>query len=890
MTDLFNAVAAGATVVTANNRLARILHEAYDQAQLRAGRGAWPSADILPWQAWLVRCWTELSQASPLNLPLLLSEAQEQFLWQRLIAEASGDALTLISLPATSSQAAAAWEALHDFKLAIAPAEWDRSPDTATFQAWAERFLTACRQAEWLSPSELAGALREPIMRRSLPVPAQVLLVGFQAFTPQQADLVAALRAAGTEVEEAPAPAVPEPRSALVAGYTDADEEMRAAAQWARELLSQGESGLIGVVVADLAARRASLERIFGDILQPQAILPGAGRESAAFNLSLGPALAAQPMIRAALLLLRAGFEPQAFSAASELLRSPYCGHAEQEWMARGQLEVELRRRGEAVVSLAAIVTQASRAGTRCPTLAAALRALGDVAARQPRRQAPRQWAQAFAQLLSAGRWPGERGLDSSEYQTARAWQELLEEFSRLDLVAHPMEATAALAALQQLAAARVFQPESPAARVQILGLLESSGLEFAHLWVMGLQDGAWPPAARPLPFLPLRAQIEAGVPHASARQEWEFARAAQARLLAAAPRVVLSYPRQEGELMLRPSPLLADLPRARPDDWASAGAAYSRRLVNTGELETFADEAGPPADAEQEHPGGTAVLRDQAACPFRAFAHWRLGAQGLEPPPTSLDGRARGQLVHACLNRFWQALRRGHEEEPIELPPAEQVAERLGAAVAAVLEAAPWPPLRQPRFADAERRRLIRLLCDWIEACERPRFPLRVAEHEGGHIRQVAGLRLRVRVDRIDRLADGQEIVLDYKTGDVSLGAWQGERPDEPQLPLYAAFAEPPPAAAVYAQLKPGKLGFSGAAASDGLVAGVKAAKLGWTEQLAAWRAALERLAQDFLAGVARVDPKQAATCAGCDTMPLCRITEFGKPLATSEAEATEE
>ena len=73
-----------------------------------------------------------------------------------------------------------------------------------------------------------------------------------------------------------------------------------------------------------------------------------------------------------------------------------------------------------------------------------------------------------------------------------------------------------ALARLRRLAAQTLFQPEAPDAPVQILGVLESAGMSFDHLWVMGLSDEAWPIHPRPNPFLPLEAQRQARVPEAS--------------------------------------------------------------------------------------------------------------------------------------------------------------------------------------------------------------------------------------------------------------------------------------------------------------------------------------------------------------------------------------
>ena len=129
-----------------------------------------------------------------------------------------------------------------------------------------------------------------------------------------------------------------------------------------------------------------------------------------------------------------------------------------------------------------------------------------------------------------------------------------------------------AVARVRRMAEDTAFQPESPDVPVQILGVLESAGCEFDHLWVMGLSVEAWPLAARPNPFLPLALQREAGIPESSAEASLELDRRITQGWLAAAREVVLSHPSREADRELEPSPLIAaiaegalDLPAYTP-------------------------------------------------------------------------------------------------------------------------------------------------------------------------------------------------------------------------------------------------------------------------------------------------------------------------------------
>src|SRR5258706_16458984 len=96
-------------------------------------------------------------------------------------------------------------------------------------------------------------------------------------------------------------------------------------------------------------------------------------------------------------------------------------------------------------------------------------------------------------------------------------------------------------------------------------------------------------------------------------------------------------------------------------------------------------------------------------------------------------------------------------------------------------------------RFAELERKRLARLGHEWFEKVEKQRPPFSVVSTEEKRPIVFSGVTFDARIDRMDRLESGGHAIVDYKTGGGNLTAkrWQGERPDEPQLPLYAVSAK---------------------------------------------------------------------------------------------------
>ena len=212
-------------------------------------------------------------------------------------------------------------------------------------------------------------------------------------------------------------------------------------------------------------------------------------------------------------------------------------------------------------------------------------------------------------------------------------------------------------------------------------------------------------------------------------------------------------------------------------------------------------------------------MIADHAACPFRAFAVHRLDAEGIEAPHAGLDARERGTLVHRVLAAVWGELKTRQALEATT--PAALDAILGNAADEAIARARrDRPTVLAGRFAGIEKSRLMRLARDWL-ALERGRGDFTVIASEDKRALEIGGLKLNVRLDRVDETAGGQRIVIDYKTGESKLASMLGARPEQPQLPLYLTASEPDAAAVAFAQVRAGDMKFVGLARADGSAAG---------------------------------------------------------------------
>ncbi len=852
--EQFRAIEAGATVVTASRRLARVLRRQFDLRQRAQGRAVWRTSDILPLDAFLSRAWRDwILSGAQADVPALLDSLQEQYLWEQVIRDSPhGD--TLLRIPETALQAMDAWKLVWAYRLLV-DGRFEASEDWSAFAAWSRTFEKRCRSNNWIEQARLGDFVAEKIQSGEIPRKPLLYRAGFDDLTPQQSDFFDATG----EWLELPAAACVSHQERWK--FQDNTAELRAAAIWARSRLEENPHARIGIIVPNLTGLRRKVERIFQETLHPG----DQNGRTRSFHLSLGPALAEYPLLNAALLMLEFALGPLPLPRAGMLLRSAFLGAAETECAGRALLDAQLRRKGLWDVTTAHLAGYCAA----CPLLERALRRIGKLRRNLPEKQLPSAWSRDFSELLEAFGWPGDRTLNSREHQIVEAWLGLLSGLAALDLAAPAITFSEALSRLQDLAAVTPFQVENEDAPVEIMGVLEASGLRFDHLWMTGLHDQALPAAASPNPFIPISMQRERGLPHASAEQQLTFASLLIDRLLSSAPDVLLSYPETEGDQVFLPSPLVPGLAwQAHP---SPAGASdWIVRIRANVPIEELGDEIAPPLAPDSMQPGGASLFKDVAACQFRAFGKHRLGARELDDTSLGLSYKDRGGTVHKALELILAEL--GSHERLMGLAPAE-VQDLISRSVASAVDR-----LSQGIGRKLEKSRLQALLTEWLEI-EKSRAPFTVLKPEEERFVTIGGVQVRTRVDRIDELTGGGEIILDYKTGQIKSTAWDTGRPDEPQLPLYCATSPRPISGAAFAVIRTGELAFRGITENHATLPGMKKMQIeqpaSFAEQVNEWRRVLERLAAEYCEGHAAVDPKPGA-CEYCGLTALCRIREL--------------
>ena len=875
-------------MVAASERAARALQNQFHRSRRAQGLSAWPAPAIVHWKTFLRTAWQDY--ALPTESRLVLDPLQEQSLWASLIGSAETVA-TVLEGPRNRMASLAI--SAHNLLCSYAPQYLRRSArsswehDAASFSSWLAAFDDACRSGNLISPARIP--LEIAALLENATAPRQpLLLVGFDRILPTQRRLFDAWGRWQQAAQPSPA------TDLNFYSAADTQSELAACARWCQQQLASNPAVNLLVITQDLATRRGEMERAFLNIGDSFGGTP-------LFEFSLGIPLSQVALARGAALVLRWLAASITENELDWLLSTGQLAASAEESIALSTYVRKLRDRSleRPRWSIDAFLSQPMRSQLPAAFATRITRAQNWLKQNDQRAKPPLEWAELAAQLLQAAGWPGHRPLASAEFQASVRFERALESCAALGFDGRRLRWSQFLNVLAQALDQTLFAPESRYAPIQITGPSESAGLSADAIWFMGASESAWPASGSVHALLPLDVQRTASMPHATPQLDWELSRAITARLQASAPSLCFSYARQSDNAETRSSRMIENLAgkaRDLPDE-------LKQRAIPDPLTVPFDDDSRvpfPPGKVE----GGATVLTQQSQCAFKAFATARLGASHWNPAQPSLTPSQRGNLLHAVLHAIWGGPPAGLaslSELTALVDVAGFVQTHVEQALAQKLPTSVRERMPQ-RYLELEAIRLTRLISEWL-AYEATRVHFEVHSTEAKRPIIVGSLTFDLRLDRLDRLSDGTLLVIDYKTGNVSPSSWELPRPDDVQLPLYAGFALEPDdllGGLVFAKVRSGKeqcfTGFVGDARATlkaDLGSATSLVKYPFTaEQLDAWKEEIEKLADDFLAGRADVNPSDYPnTCEYCGLQALCRIAENRELLETeSEQEAADE
>ena len=870
--------------LTVNARLARWLLLEHDEQKRKAGENAWQTPPILPLSSWLRNVWLASWPEK-----YLLSELQCEKIWEEIINQDSAR-LDLLHLQGVASQTSKAFSLLHEYRLPRDKKLYEQTDESKAFLRWIRQFESRLSSA--LAPCMLMDAVRNSMQEGEILIPHSLRIRGFEEQSPQLKYFLNFLREKGTRVDflsPVPSPEILAQRmeklndkNVNVEEYENRQGEAEACACWVRSIFQPGKR--IGIVVPELEKYRTLLKRELAAELVPETIF-SLDEEDLPFNISLAPPLSQEPMIKLALNLLSVKTSNVPVSTFLSIIQSPFFGFAFPPTREISDLERNLRTKRVLSIPL-------DRFHSICgsvPQVDQLVESLKSWTLNNSKLM-PEKWAKELSDFLKTTGWPGKvaPGTDkqsvlSKRHQGFEAWKDCLNQLCSLNQILGPINRLEVLNHLTHITRSKPFQSKTPEHSIQVIGLLESSGMQFDYLWVMGCHHEALPAHPEPNPFIPYEIRNKYSIPRSNPQRELKFTEQSLTRLLMAAPDVHFSYPLHEGDMDLEMSPLLKRFPQDKKAPYLSNRIKDQVRAMN--QLEKFTEPAFlQVTDSEKNQYGtqgissGYALLKDQVDCPFRAFARHRLNSQRTPVAEIDFDNLDRGNLIHKALELFWDKTRNRKNLSNLSHGILEK---RIEECVQEALKLCSQRTTGQTQFNKLEIERNVRLIHDWLLNIERERPDFQVLHNEEDVSINLCGIKLSLRIDRIDEIPGKGLLLIDYKTGrEAKPAEWFAEKIRAPQLPLYATAQ--PPVGLAYGHLTLGKPEFKGTADLPlGKLKNYDFAKdtgcSTWKELLSYWKNNLNRVADEFLQGNNQVLPvNKGEPCLHCEFNSLCRIQEI--------------
>ncbi len=413
---------------------------------------------------------------------------------------------------------------------------------------------------------------------------------------------------------------------------------------------------------------------------------------------------------------------------------------------------------------------------------AVALQAQALRATLQAGRSLLRWLADLRAALQSAGQWnallvdpAGQAVLDA-----LRLHEDAELEFSDVAPRMNQSQFTAWVS--QTLEAISFSPPYADSAQVLILPMSQLLGRPLAAVVLPGCDElnlpmapeasGMWTPALRALLGLPARAELTA-----AAKASWQYA--------LDFPQVDLLWRLSDGGERVMASGFVQAL-RLQ----LALELSLDPCLLRTVSRRPCVMPAVRGAALAQTRLSSTAY-EDLRRCPYRFFALRQLKLQESDELDTELDKRDFGNWLHQVLKLFHDALQRSpgsdaNARQALINAAADQATLALGLSSSEFLPfAASWPRLRAGYLA-------------WLAAHEASGASY--AEGEAWREMALGVLTLVGKLDRIDRLADGSALVIDYKTEAAGTTAQRIKAGlEDSQLAFYAALLSDDTLAAAY-------------------------------------------------------------------------------------------
>ncbi|MDB2343808.1 PD-(D/E)XK nuclease family protein [Porticoccaceae bacterium] len=825
---------ANGLILTANSRQANAIMSAL--ASKKEEDTSWLAPMIYSMDQWIQRTWEDLQRtAHPDALVSVVGTFQNTYFWNRAINEHEEEVQSrYVTLAANTLKL------LDNQQVTLADVTYP-TPATEKFSEWAMEYKKLLIRNNLVTKEDCITILIKAFNEGTLERYKDVQVFGWQTIPPLHKAL---LQSAAKNTVRVTQDAVSTPHQTWLARADNEKDELRSATLWAAKTAKDNPKSRVAIVVPSLEEKLPVIERLVAEAM-------GEIKLETSVNFSAGTPLTHTPIICAALNLIElvGANKAKSMEDVIELIGNPFSGLAHLSINEHARLEKRLRKTREFECPLSLLVEHLPEDENK--NKSGCISGFEKVLTQQSHlvgvQQGFSDWCNTFVDILNLFHWgPGALSLSSEEYQQVTSWTAALVEFCRLDNLNITIGFKKAFRHLKEILSKTIYHPETVDGQIQVLGLLEAVGLNFEFAWVCSMDSKNFPAHTSVNELLPAKFQRDNEFPFSRPELELKIAWKMLNTLKSSVENTaVFSYASTHKDEQVMPSPLLTEIEEVSCAQLTDCSNENPSWFTQPNLCEVIVDRGCEFNPEIEKISTGAALLKNQSACPFNAFAIHRLKAEPLEESAIGLSNIDRGNLLHEVMESLLVSI---NSSTKLKSYTEGELRHITSTCIAKIIKR--WrdkhPAFSGPAFREVEQHRLEKLVGEWLEI-EKNRGEWVVSELETRSTVTLGGLDLSMRVDRKDLVA-GNELVIDYKSGEVHPSHWNGARPKDPQLPLYVVAGEPKVNGCAFAQIKGGDLRFVGLSETQNI--NHKENPVSWGEQVDGWKASLTALAVEFKSG----------------------------------------
>lgn len=643
----------------------------------------------------------------------------------------------------------------------------------------------------------------------------------------------------------------------------------------------QDITGNIGVVVLDLDQNYSQIDYIFSNFFN-----------RSEYDIAFSPKLNSYSLINTAILILQIANcyitnQNINYEDFSRLLRTKYIKGAQSELHERSYMDYMLRKKIDYQFDWQYIKNHLLKLSQKNNDSINIFIELCEKITHQLTKQTNNNypcsyWLEFIKKTLSTFGWCIEN-INTEEQNIINCWEEILNQYIDSANIIGCHSLATCINFLMKLI--KLYNTNQnfvntdhhgyPHKKITIMDLKTAMQVKFDYLWVCGVSEINWPCEHQFNPFIPISLQKEFGIPYGQSDKQNTieiFNNYLQTLIHATKNTLICSYPLYLDDNLVNPSRLINTFP-----EFINTNLNFDQPSIAISP-ERYVDDNSPLY--EQNIFSGTQIFKLQAACPFQANAKIRLQADSLNTPTTYLTKAIKGEILHKVLAKFWLKYNNSVSLQLLSINNIKQELLKITNKILYDLQKFK-PTSLNSTILQLEATRITNLCFGFIEKYDLHRSDFSTLHVEQKFTVKLKDILINIKIDRIDQLANGDLLVIDYKTGKNAslsgLSANNFDSLDDPQLPIYSLYSAKIKAL-VLAVIRTDKLELLGVVENKLALSNLADVKYlnipNWEEHTANWYESLYKLAMEFTNGVAIVNPKYGpATCRNCDLKYMCRV-----------------